>query len=108
MSDSTDAENALAVSLWQSQEFDADATTDACAILSGFFGEARQRCAIAAAEDVVRERGLGEQYGLALARELGMHYEGESIVVASNIAELATAPLPARLAALAAVAREVK
>ena len=69
---------------------------------------------VSAAEAVVMERGLAEQYGEALALECGMQPIGGAggpitgdadYVRGADVAKLATAPLPARIRALAAVVR---
>lgn len=71
-----------------------------------------ERDSFADAEQVVIARGLAERYGSALALEvLGPVWElqpGPTIcnITGVEFAKLATAPLPVRLRALAAVARE--
>ena len=60
---------------------------------------------IAAAERVVVERGLGEEYGKWIAVELGPPPESLERYF-GYVAKIATAPLDARLRALAVVARK--
>ena len=104
MSDSTDAENALTVARWCWPE-DSLGAQDCIRSFMEFDGDHRDF--IAAAEAVVRERGLGEEYGRGLLGVLGF-WRGLALLNFDEMATIATAPLHARLAALAAVAREAQ
>ena len=111
----TDAENALIVArwCWDAQSWTASKVSGCCIAQSLNVGypadvfDAESRDDIAAAEAVVRERGLGEEYGRGLLGVLGF-WRGLALLNFDDMATIATAPLPARLAALAAVAREAQ
>ena len=55
------------------------------------------------AEGVIIKRGLSEQYGRALLTALGWPWPNDEPVLTSKVAEIATAPLDARVSAILAV-----
>jgi hypothetical protein len=80
-----------------------------CRNLSGVSGEGAQRSAVSAAEAVLIERGLGEEYGAELVAELGVA-RGERLdwefEWAASVAAIRTAPLDVCVRAMVQVVKQ--
>lgn len=59
------------------------------------------------AERILTERGLAEEYGRALERELSDSFDDDGEPTWADSARMATAPLDARVRAMAAVIRSL-